>query len=173
MTPKARRTTQSQSFASTPSTSSGLRRSTRVKSTVPDCITIEDTTDSELDICNNGTSNVKYAGTKDSSSIVNNLNDDDDDTDVSTEEDDINIHSLSPKTTPLPRAATKFNEKKFTDRKLRLKEILGAVNEHEMFLIVKWHGLARAEKVPLQLLRRYHSQEILDFLLSKIRWNGE
>lgn len=57
------------------------------------------------------------------------------------------------------------------ERKLLLKEIVGAVNGgEEIVLIVKWHGISGLEKVPLQVLRRFHCQDILDFLLQKIKW---
>lgn len=56
-------------------------------------------------------------------------------------------------------------------RKLKLKEIIGSVKDgKEILLVVKWHGIADLEKVPLSVLRRFHSQEIIDYLLDKIKW---
>lgn len=67
----------------------------------------------------------------------------------------------------------RFNEL-FTERRLRLKEIVGAVNpgDGETLLIVKWHGIDSLEKVPLQVLRRFYCQDIVDFLLPKIKWQS-
>lgn len=56
-------------------------------------------------------------------------------------------------------------------RKLRLKEIIGAVRDKDILLVVKWHGIANLEKVPLSILRRFHSQEILDYFLERVKWS--
>lgn len=57
-------------------------------------------------------------------------------------------------------------------RKLKLKEIIGAVKDKDILLVVKWHGICNLEKVPLSILRRFHSQEIIDYFLDKIRWSS-
>lgn len=59
---------------------------------------------------------------------------------------------------------------KIKERKLRLKEIVGAINGEPVQLIVKWHGVRDLERVPLKVLRNFYCQEILDFLIKKIKW---
>lgn len=59
---------------------------------------------------------------------------------------------------------------KIKERKLRLKEIVGAINGEPVQLIVKWHGVRDLERVPLKILRNFYCQEILDFLIKKIKW---
>lgn len=57
-------------------------------------------------------------------------------------------------------------------KKLRLKEIVGPVRDDkgEIYLIVKWHGLSELEKVPLPVLRKHYCQDLVDFLLEKVKW---
>lgn len=61
-------------------------------------------------------------------------------------------------------------EKKIHDRKLKLKEIIGVVNDKEIFLVVKWHGISKLEKVPLNIMRRFFCNDILEFFLQKLKW---
>lgn len=58
----------------------------------------------------------------------------------------------------------------FRDRKLKLEKIIGACSQPDLSLIVKWRGIEDPEKVALDVLRRFHPQEILDFLLEHIRY---
>lgn len=67
-------------------------------------------------------------------------------------------------------SCSEMDEAKIKERKLRLKHIVGAVNSNPVHLIVKWHGVPDLEKVPLQVLRSLYCQEILDFLIAKIKW---
>jgi len=62
-------------------------------------------------------------------------------------------------------------KERIKERKLKLKEIIGAVNgASDMVLIVKWHGIAKLEKVPLQVFRKFYCQELLDFFLNNLKW---
>lgn len=67
-------------------------------------------------------------------------------------------------------SCSEMDEAKISERKLKLKHIVGAVNGNPIHLIVKWHGVSELERVPLQVLRTLYCQEILDFLIEKIRW---
>lgn len=67
-------------------------------------------------------------------------------------------------------SCSEWDSDKIRERKLKLKEIVGAVNAEQLLLIVKWHGLPDLEKVPLKVLRNFYCQEILDFLIQKIKW---
>lgn len=60
---------------------------------------------------------------------------------------------------------------RITKRKLILENIIGAVNTNEdILLVVKWKGLAEIEKISLNDLRKYFCQDVLDFMLDKIKW---
>lgn len=67
-------------------------------------------------------------------------------------------------------SCSEMDEDKIKERKLRLSEILGAQNGEPIHLIVKWHGVREPERVPLKVLRKVYCQEILDFLIKKIKW---
>lgn len=58
----------------------------------------------------------------------------------------------------------------FIERKLKLQEILGAIRNPELSFIVKWRGIEQEEKIPLDILRKFYSQEVLDFLLKNLKW---
>lgn len=55
-------------------------------------------------------------------------------------------------------------------RKLLLKEIVGAIKGDDILLIVKWHGIANLEKVPIDVVRKFYCQDVLDFLLANLHW---
>lgn len=67
-------------------------------------------------------------------------------------------------------SCSELDEDQIKERKLRLSEILGAQNGERIHLIVKWHGVREPERVPLKVLRTIYCQEILDFLIKKIKW---
>lgn len=60
-------------------------------------------------------------------------------------------------------------------RKLRLSEIIAAVNggDGHVTLVVRWAGIDEPEKVPLVVLRRDYPQQVIDFLLSHLKWMSE
>lgn len=56
-------------------------------------------------------------------------------------------------------------------RKLCLKEFLGAtLDDNGIYLLVKWHGLEKIEKVPLEIMRIFHPQQVIDFLVGNLKW---
>lgn len=66
----------------------------------------------------------------------------------------------------------KYHEK-LRKRKLKLKEIIGVINHSTgLLFIVMWHGLREPEKVPLQVLRRFYAQQIIDYFLDKLKWTS-
>lgn len=77
--------------------------------------------------------------------------------------------SLSPQEIP-DSSCSEMDEDQIKERKLRLAEILGAQNGEPIHLIVKWHGVKEPERVPLKVLRVVYCQEVLDFLIKKIKW---
>lgn len=56
----------------------------------------------------------------------------------------------------------------FKRRKLKLDKIIGICSN--LSLIVKWEGKENLEKIPINILRKHYPQEILDFLLSHVRY---
>lgn len=68
---------------------------------------------------------------------------------------------------------TEANDDRFRNRKLVLKEIIGACQENDdLKLVVRWMGIRAIEKVPLRVLRRYYYQAIIDYFLKHINWGA-
>lgn len=149
-----------------------LRRSSRAKKSI-EIITLG-SSESEPDAREPDQSNQTYNGSERLSSSSANQHihqvvdiGDDDNMQVDDEDKDSSYCNSSCSEASIIDTAC---EKKIHDRKLKLKEILGVVNDKEIFLVVKWHGISKVEKVPLNIMRRFFCNEILEFFLQKIKW---
>lgn len=92
--------------------------------------------------------------------------DDKDDSDSNCLEDTQN-HLDESSSQPLKEARNVINK-----RKLKLSQIIAAVNggEGHITLVVRWHGVEEPEKIPLVILRYDYPQEVIDFLLNHLKW---
>lgn len=63
---------------------------------------------------------------------------------------------------------TEANDDRFRNRRLVLREIIGAYQENsDVMLVVRWLGVQNVEKIPLRILGRYYYQNIIDFLMGR------
>lgn len=56
-------------------------------------------------------------------------------------------------------------------RQLKLERIIGALKGPTTHLVVKWIGVDGHERVSIEVIRKHFPQQLIDFMLAKIRWN--
>lgn len=163
---------QSQARNSVSDSGTPLRRSSRAKKAI-EIITISNSSESEPDARQPDQSNQAYVSSErtgsSSTDRQNQIVESDNQDENMIVDDDANIDDCDSSCSEAS-IIDDACETKIAQRKLKLKEIVGVVNDKEMLLVVKWHGIDNLEKVPLTTMRRFFCNDILEFFLQKIKW---
>lgn len=163
---------QSRSNPRTPDSCTPLRRSSRAKKAI-EIITISNSSESELDARQPDQSNQAYVSSERAGSNSTDRNkrviEFDNQDDIMLVDNNVDNDGCSSSCSEAS-VVDDVCERTIIQRKLKLKEIVGVVNDKDILLVVKWHGVNNLEKVPLKTMRRFFCNDILEFFLQKIKW---